>query len=83
MSIVFPASITARDGTRLVTTHWPLPAGAPMQGVVLIVHGHGEHVRRYKHVAAHLNALGWAVVGYDHRGHGLDAIALQGCVQGI
>lgn len=70
MSITFPAAITARDGTRLVTTHWPLPAGAPMQGVVLIVHGHGEHVRRYKHVAAHLNALGWAVAGYDHRGHG-------------
>jgi alpha-beta hydrolase superfamily lysophospholipase len=37
---------------------------------VLIVHGLGEHVGRYAHVAAHLDARGWNVVGYDHRGHG-------------
>lgn len=71
MSAVIPASITARDGTRLVTHHWPLPERAPKRGVILIVHGHGEHVRRYAHVAAYLNEQGWAVVGYDHRGHGL------------
>lgn len=71
MSVVIPASLTARDGTRLVTHHWPLPEGAKRQGVILIVHGHGEHVRRYAHVAAYLNDQGWAVVGYDHRGHGL------------
>ena len=71
MSNAFPATITARDGTKLVTAQWPLPAGSAPKGVVLIVHGHGEHVRRYQHVAAHLNSLGWAAVGYDHRGHGL------------
>ena len=71
MSNSFPATIAARDGTKLITHHWPLPAGAASQGVILLVHGHGEHVRRYAHVAAHLNQLGWSVVGYDHRGHGL------------
>lgn len=70
MSNVFPNYVTARDGTKLVTHHWPLPNGTTPHGVILLVHGHGEHVRRYKHVAAHLNQLGWAVVGYDHRGHG-------------
>lgn len=71
MSVVFPETITARDGTRLVTHHWPLAEGAARRGVILLVHGHGEHVRRYAHVAAYLNEQGWAVVGYDHRGHGL------------
>lgn len=70
MSNAFPATIAARDGTKLVTQHWPLPSGVAPKGVILVVHGHGEHVRRYKHVAEHLNQLGWAVVGYDHRGHG-------------
>lgn len=71
MSNSFPATIAARDGTKLITHHWPLPTGTASQGVILLVHGHGEHVRRYAHVAAHLNQLGWSVVGYDHRGHGL------------
>ena len=39
-------------------------------GVALIVHGLGEHIGRYEHVARHLNQHGWATVGFDHRGHG-------------
>ncbi len=66
----FPSSIGTRDGLQLATQHWPLPAGSTARGVVLIVHGLGEHAGRYAHVAAFLNRLGWAVVGYDHRGHG-------------
>jgi alpha-beta hydrolase superfamily lysophospholipase len=34
------------------------------------VHGLGEHIGRYARVASHLDARGWNVVGYDHRGHG-------------
>ncbi|WP_290874573.1 alpha/beta hydrolase [Aquabacterium sp.] len=66
----FPATLRTRDGLALVTHSWPLPAGTPARGVALIVHGLGEHVQRYAPVAAHLNAQAWAVVGYDHRGHG-------------
>ncbi len=47
-----------------------LPAGAPQRATALIVHGLGEHCRRYTHVAAALNAVGVAVRGYDHRGFG-------------
>jgi alpha-beta hydrolase superfamily lysophospholipase len=39
-------------------------------GTILLVHGLGEHIGRYEHVAAHLTARGWNVVGYDQRGHG-------------
>jgi alpha-beta hydrolase superfamily lysophospholipase len=36
----------------------------------MLVHGHGEHVARYDHVAAVLTEKGYAVLGSDLRGHG-------------
>ena len=59
--------IEARDGIRLHVREWPRQ---PATGTILIVHGLGEHIGRYEHVAAFLNARGWRVAGYDHRGHG-------------
>ncbi len=56
------------DGLTLHLQAWP--ASDPRRGVVVLVHGLGEHVARYDHVARRLNGLGFAVVGYDHRGHG-------------
>lgn len=46
---------------------WPVDDPARL---VVLVHGYGEHIGRYEHVAAALNARGSAVVGPDHRGHG-------------
>jgi len=40
------------------------------RGLVLVVHGLGEHIGRYAALAAWLNEAGWDVAGYDHRGHG-------------
>lgn len=65
-----PATATTRDGLALALTHWPLAAGVAPLGVVCLVHGLGEHAGRYAHVARFLNEAGWAVVAYDHRGHG-------------
>ncbi|RZL28773.1 MAG: alpha/beta hydrolase [Rubrivivax sp.] len=62
------STLTTDDGLQLHTRHWPAPAVA--RGQVLIVHGLGEHSGRYGHVAAALNATGWSVHGWDHRGHG-------------
>jgi alpha-beta hydrolase superfamily lysophospholipase len=56
------------DGLSLHLRVWP--ADDPRRGVVVLVHGLGEHIDRYDHVARRLNAQGFAVVGYDHRGHG-------------
>lgn len=61
--------LTARDGTNLVVLDWPLKK-APVRGVVLIVHGLGEHAWRYDHVAKRLNDWGFAVRAYDQYGHG-------------
>jgi alpha-beta hydrolase superfamily lysophospholipase len=38
--------------------------------VVVLVHGYGEHIGRYEHVAESLVARGSTVVGPDHIGHG-------------
>ncbi len=56
------------DGLALHLRVWP--AGNPRRGLVVLVHGLGEHIDRYDHVARRLNGLGFDVVGYDHRGHG-------------
>jgi len=61
--------LTARDGTSLIVVDWPLSKG-PVRGVVLIVHGLGEHAWRYDHVAERLNQWGFAVRAYDQYGHG-------------
>lgn len=60
---------TASDGENIALRDWPLPEGA-MRGVVVFVHGLGEHAGRYEALAGRLNAWGYAVRGYDQYGHG-------------
>jgi alpha-beta hydrolase superfamily lysophospholipase len=59
---------TMTDGTPLHSRLW-LPSASPL-GVVVIVHGLGEHSGRYEFVAQHLTDAGYRVVAYDQRGHG-------------
>lgn len=61
---------TASDGDNVVVQEWPLDPGVKLRGVVIVVHGLGEHAGRYDHVAQQLNAWGFAVRGYDQCGHG-------------
>ena len=75
------APFTARDGENLALHEWPIDNwlsevrqsgrdALPPRGVVLIVHGLGEHAGRYEHVAERLLEWGFAVRAYDQRGHG-------------
>jgi alpha-beta hydrolase superfamily lysophospholipase len=45
----------------------------PPQAAICLVHGLGEHTGRYAHVASVLNAAGYALLGFDLRGHGKSA----------
>lgn len=45
------------------------PEGTP-KAIVCLVHGHGEHTGRYAHVGKALNEAGYALFGFDLRGHG-------------
>ena len=55
------------QGITLHGQEWAIPSP---KAVIALVHGLGEHIGRYPHVAAHLNAHSYAVVGFDQQGHG-------------
>jgi alpha-beta hydrolase superfamily lysophospholipase len=61
------------DGQTLAVQDWLPSQGEPVRGLVLIVHGLGEHAGRYDALAHRLNAWGFAVRGYDQLGHGESA----------
>jgi alpha-beta hydrolase superfamily lysophospholipase len=64
------STFTAGDGDNLAIQDWSLAEGAALRGVVLVVHGLGEHAGRYERLARRLNGWGFAVRGYDQCGHG-------------
>lgn len=75
------STFTAADGANLAVQHWPVPAGCPLRGAVLVVHGLGEHAGRYGRLASRLNGWGWEAHGYDQCGHG-ESDGPRGCVPG-
>ena len=62
-----PETLITDDGTTLVLRRW---GAAGRRGVVVLVHGLGEHSGRYGHVGEWLAQRGFRVVAYDQRGHG-------------
>jgi acylglycerol lipase len=56
------------DGLDMYARGWA-PDGKPKAVLVLVI-GLGEHVCRYEHVGAALTAKGYALLGFDLRGHG-------------
>lgn len=67
------STFVAADGDNVAIQDWPLEQGSTLRGVVLLVHGLGEHAGRYDHVARLLNDWGFAVRGFDQYGHGESA----------
>ncbi len=63
----FTEELKTSDGLRLHGQGW-----TPDQprAAICLVHGHGEHLGRYAHLAAAFNAAGFALMGFDLRGHG-------------
>jgi alpha-beta hydrolase superfamily lysophospholipase len=74
--------LPSSDGTPLFVRDWCTDGEADPQGLVLVVHGVGEHCGRYEHLAQALLAGGYVVRGFDHRGHGLSG-GLRGHVDGF
>lgn len=59
----FPAS----DNTKL---YWTTLSPPSPKAHIALVHGYAEHIGRYAHVMEHLANAGYAVHGFDVRGHG-------------
>ena len=67
---IFDWKWKSRDGLELYARGWKPEAP---KAVVVLVHGHGEHVNRYNHVADAFTKAGYAMQGFDLRGHGQSA----------
>ncbi len=68
----FETQWQSRDGLKLYARGWE-PEDRIPEGVICLVHGHGEHVGRYEHVGQALSAAGYVLLGFDQRGHGRSA----------
>jgi alpha-beta hydrolase superfamily lysophospholipase len=56
-----------REGKNLFVSHWHL--NEP-KAVIALLHGHGEHIGRYSHVAEWFQQKNIALIGYDQQGYG-------------
>jgi alpha-beta hydrolase superfamily lysophospholipase len=63
-------TFVASDGENIAVQDWPLAPGTTPRGMILLVHGLGEHAGRYDQLARQLTDWGFAVRGYDQYGHG-------------
>lgn len=64
---IFEAEVDSYDGTGLFCRIYQHPFP---RGIVLLVHGFGEHSGRYQHVVEHLMINGFSCFVYDQRCHG-------------
>lgn len=67
--ISFP-SYNQRD----VVQGWVYQPACQPKGVVILIHGFGEHSRRYLHLIVNLMEAGYIVAADDHVGHGKTAM---------
>lgn len=56
-----------QQGMALHVAHWPVEQP---RAVIALVHGQGEHIGRYEHVARWYNRQGFAFIGFDQQGYG-------------
>lgn len=60
----------SKDNLSLLGRAWMTPHAQP-KGVIILIHGLGEHSGRYAHVGKALAGAGYHLAGFDLRGHGL------------
>ncbi|MDD5204524.1 MAG: alpha/beta hydrolase [Desulfobacterales bacterium] len=58
----------SNEGLNIFGRGWELERTP--RAVVCLVHGLGEHTGRYEHVGAVFTTAGYALSGFDRRGHG-------------
>jgi lysophospholipase len=58
---------TGKDGLRL---YWMSELPEQPRAHVVVVHGYGDHIGRYRPTIDALSSQGYAVHGFDYRGHG-------------
>jgi len=61
--------LQSQDGLTLEGLRWR-PEKVATKACIVLIHGLGEHIRRYEHVAQEFNKHGICFIGLDLRGHG-------------
>ena len=61
--------LNAKDGAN-IKAEFLKDETQPVKGVVIIVHGFGEHIGGYKELTEYLARAGFANIVFDQRGHG-------------
>jgi acylglycerol lipase len=61
--------LEGQDGTAFYIQGWQ-PKNREPKALVALMHGLGEHTARYAHVGKVMTEAGYALVGFDLRGHG-------------
>lgn len=64
----FQLNWKSSEGLNIFGRGWELDRTP--RAVVCLVHGLGEHIGRYEHAGAVFTAAGYALFGFDQRGHG-------------
>lgn len=67
--VTFDAKLDGSDGTAFYIRGWE-PNNKKPKALIALIHGLGEHTGRYLHVGKTLTDAGYAIVGFDLRGHG-------------
>lgn len=67
--ITFDAKLDGSDGTAFYIRGWE-PTNKKPKALIALIHGLGEHNGRYLHVGKTMTDVGYALVGFDLRGHG-------------
>ena len=67
MTTVESFSLTPSEGEKIHAQKWLADSS---KAIVVLVHGLGEHIGRYEHVAKFFNENRISLYGFDHRGHG-------------
>lgn len=67
--ITFDAKLDGSDGATFYIRGWE-PNNKKPKALVALIHGLGEHTGRYLHVGKTVTDAGYALVGFDLRGHG-------------
>ena len=62
-------SFPSANGRDMVKAWAYSPLGKP-KGIIQLIHGYGEHSRRYLHMIVKFNEAGYVVYADDHIGHG-------------
>jgi alpha-beta hydrolase superfamily lysophospholipase len=78
VTVAHPAETAAHHG--LAYSLWLPPAGVPVRGGILILHGAGSCKESHDDFARRALAAGFAALAFDQRGHGESPGPMDGCV---